>query len=379
MQLSANTLFTFTHAAAQGSASLDAEVAAFDARTGLLFVAGAAGIDVLDPASGALLGTIATGAYGLVNSIAVRDGVLAIAAEAVPKTDPGLVAVLDITRSGAGFTAAERFTVQVGALPDQISFTLDGTRLLTANEGSGTTSAYGIEAGVEAVDRAANFAAVVQALEGTYANSVALSSGDNLIPGPFTAAGTDAGVRDELVAFYQRLLGVAVPDLALDFNRVDIAIMNALGMQASALGNHEFDLGTPALLNAINFASTAAGVNAIGAQFPYLSANLDFSGDGGLAANATAELLDAASFAARATTAPPAGTARAASSSARAAAPTGSRTSPIADRIVLEGGLAIATLAEVNLGRAPGRRRSSPSPMAAASCCSTTSPATRQR
>lgn len=646
-QLSATPVFTFAHTAANGSGAQNAEVAAFDASTGLLFVAAPDGVDVLNPATGQLVGTIDTSAYGAVNSVAVRDGVLAIAAEADDKTDPGTVAVLDISWDGTSFSATERFTATVGALPDQITFTPDGTRLLTANEGepsgygvgevdpegsvsiidvatgavttagfaafngqrdallaegvrlfgpgatvaqdlepeyiavdplnpnrayvtlqennaigvldipsgtftdiialgfkdhrlpgneisasdrdggfapanfpvfgmyqpdaisavvidgttylitanegdardwtglseearvssltldptafpdaaalqantalgrlnvtttlgdtdgdgdfdalyafggrsfsvwttdgtlvfdsgnmldeivaaigaptydegrddnkgaepeslaigtidgqtylfvglerangvatfridgadsftytgflsnpgdqapevitfvpaehsptgeamliapnesSGTTTGYSLgstftlqilhasdfEAGTEAVQRAPNFAAIVDALEGQYANSITLSSGDNFIPGPFTAAGTDASVRDELIAFYERLLGVDLPSLSLDFNRVDIAIMNALGIQASVLGNHEFDLGTNALLNAINFAASGDVISAIGAQFPYLSANLNFSGDPALAAQFTTELLNAARYAAAA-------------------------------------------------------------------------------
>jgi len=53
---------------------------------------------------------------------------------------------------------------------------------------------------------------------------------------------------------------------------VDIAIHNEIGVEASAIGNHEFDLGSGALKDAY--------VNS--AEFPYISANLDFSGDSDL-------------------------------------------------------------------------------------------------
>ena len=48
------------------------------------------------------------------------------------------------------------------------------------------------EAGLDAVDRAGNFAAIVDYLEDTHANSITLSSGDNYIPSPFFSAGSDA-------------------------------------------------------------------------------------------------------------------------------------------------------------------------------------------
>lgn len=139
-QLSATGAFTLAHILANGSSALDAEVAAFDALTGLILVAGPTGIDALDPATGTILGSLDTTAFGNVNSVAARDGVVGIALEAVPKTDPGKVVILDITRSGdvVIFTprsfGGDEF-VTVGALPDQIGFTPDGTRLITANEG----------------------------------------------------------------------------------------------------------------------------------------------------------------------------------------------------------------------------------------------------
>ena len=57
---------------------------------------------------------------------------------------------------------------------------------------------------------------------------------------------------------------------------------NAMGFQASALGNHELDLGTAAFASVIG-SETDDGRTYIGALFPYLSANLDFTADENLA------------------------------------------------------------------------------------------------
>lgn len=68
-------------------------------------------------------------AYGAgPNSVAVRGNLVAVAVEADPKTDPGSVVF---------FNAQGQFInrVQVGALPDMLTFTPDGARLLVANEG----------------------------------------------------------------------------------------------------------------------------------------------------------------------------------------------------------------------------------------------------
>lgn len=121
------------------------------------------------------------------------------------------------------------------------------------------------EAGIEAIDDAPRLSAVYQALlnedlgaDGQPDNSIFLSAGDAIIPGLFfNASETINGER-----------GIA-----------DILIQNELGIQAIALGNHEFDLGTEFLAGLI--AGNDAGFS--GANFPYLSANLDFSTDTNLA------------------------------------------------------------------------------------------------
>lgn len=115
-----------------------------------------------------------------------------------------------------------------------------------------------LEAGLNEIADAPRFAAVVDALEDTYANTLKLSSGDNYIPGPFFNAGGDPSLNG--------LLGAA------SVGRADIKIMNEIGFDLSALGNHEFDAGVRELRNIV-FPSGAWP----GAQFPYLSANLNFT------------------------------------------------------------------------------------------------------
>ncbi|HZF75019.1 MAG TPA: bifunctional metallophosphatase/5'-nucleotidase, partial [Acetobacteraceae bacterium] len=159
------------------------------------------------------------------------------------------------------------------------------------------------EAATAALDRAPNFAAIVDALEDTYDNSITLSSGDNYLPGPFIAAQTDATVTPALRLFYAALLGVpadSVAALTTAPARFDIAILNAIGVQASVFGNHEFDLGPEVVAGAIDVTAAAGRVTGLGAQFPYLSANLDFLTDPALAPLFTADLREAGSFATRA-------------------------------------------------------------------------------
>lgn len=114
-----------------------AEIPAFDPLNQQIFVVNALNgavdiIDARDPANPAYIETltvedVAPGA--VVNSIAYRDGLLAVAIEASPKTSPGYAAIYDAT-------SLERLSLtQVGAQPDMLTFTPDGRYLLVANEG----------------------------------------------------------------------------------------------------------------------------------------------------------------------------------------------------------------------------------------------------
>lgn len=109
------------------------EIAAFDRRTNTIWVAGVVGVDVLDGKSGALVEHIDVTPYGFVNSVAIHDGLAAFAIEAgaPDRRRPGLVVFYDTaTRSAIGDP------VTVGALPDMLTFTHDGSKVLVANEGT---------------------------------------------------------------------------------------------------------------------------------------------------------------------------------------------------------------------------------------------------
>ena len=122
-----------------------------------------------------------------------------------------------------------------------------------------------MEGGIEALENAPRFSSVLNGLKAEFENTVVIGAGDSYIPGPFFAAGNDRSLRD--------VLGRE------GSGRADILILNAMGFMASALGNHEFDVGTGALAELIR----NDGRGYVGTAFPFLSANLDFTLDSNLA------------------------------------------------------------------------------------------------
>jgi 2',3'-cyclic-nucleotide 2'-phosphodiesterase (5'-nucleotidase family) len=139
------------------------------------------------------------------------------------------------------------------------------------------------EASTDAVQDAPRFAAIVDSLENVYPNSVTLSSGDNFIPSPFSFSGEDPRMvlpyRTSYASYYNATLNNPPYDLRAGIGRADISIMNYIGVEASTLGNHDFDFGTPELRNIIGGNISGSNVRWFGAQFPYLSSNLNFTGD----------------------------------------------------------------------------------------------------
>lgn len=125
-----------------------AEIVAFDATTAQAYVVNAQSetVDIVDlssPSNPLLSATLDVSAdvaaarsdvasaddLGAANSVSVNGGVVAVAIEASPKTDPGYVAFYQ-TSDGSFLSA-----VQVGALPDMVTFSPNGNFVITANEG----------------------------------------------------------------------------------------------------------------------------------------------------------------------------------------------------------------------------------------------------
>jgi DNA-binding beta-propeller fold protein YncE len=127
--LSFTRLWTHGHTTA-GQVS---EIPAFDRRTNTVWVAGVVGVDVLDGETGTLIEHIDITGYGLVNSVAIHNGLAALAIEAGPP-DRRRAGVVVFYNTGTRLPIGDPVTV--GSLPDMLTFTHDGSKLLVANEGT---------------------------------------------------------------------------------------------------------------------------------------------------------------------------------------------------------------------------------------------------
>lgn len=117
-----------------------AEIAAYDQKTKRLFVVNNGTTNKIDVIglqnfSGlSVIASIDVMPYGgLVNSVAVHDGLLAAAIESVNKQEAGKVVVFKTS----DYSVVK--IISVGALPDMIAFSPDGKYIVTANEGEPDT------------------------------------------------------------------------------------------------------------------------------------------------------------------------------------------------------------------------------------------------
>lgn len=154
-----------------------AEIVAFDPATSQLYIVNAQSetVDIVDlssPANPVLSATLDVSAdvaaaradvtsandLGPANSLSVNNGVLAVAIESDPKTDPGFVAFYQA--ADGSFLSA----VQVGALPDMVTFSPDGQFVITANEGE-PNSDYSVDpdGSISVIDLVAGAASVLDA------------------------------------------------------------------------------------------------------------------------------------------------------------------------------------------------------------------------
>jgi hypothetical protein len=147
-----------------GSSSSTCEIVAYDAASRRLFTTSAVAglLDIVDfsnPASPVTIASVDMNVYGGITSVAVHNGIVAVASPNADETLDGSVVFLD---TNGNFIRQ----LPVGALPDMVTFTPDGSKVLTANEGQPNAD-YSVdpEGSVSIIDLSAGLAnAVVNTL-----------------------------------------------------------------------------------------------------------------------------------------------------------------------------------------------------------------------
>jgi hypothetical protein len=149
-------LTSFSNGAAGANS---AEIVVYDSSTYRLYIANSIGVklDIVDfsnPSTPTLISSVDVTPYGNINSVAVHNGVVAMAVENANAQLNGSIVFLN--QDGVFISQ-----VTAGAMPDMITFNKDFTKILTANEGEpDATYAVDPEGSVTIVDLTPGYAAL---------------------------------------------------------------------------------------------------------------------------------------------------------------------------------------------------------------------------
>ncbi len=188
-----------------------------------------------------------------VTALTEAVGRVAQAAEGLEKSVEALSGTVDAQLARIADLEAQIDAIAAELRANEETFTL---QLLHASD---------MDDSIEALTNIQSFSAALDAFRRQFPdNTIVLSSGDNYRPGPRYHAAADSRNAPALGA----------PGAG----RADIALLNAMGFQASAVGSHDLDRGAEAFAEIISADSGEGGLYP-GAAFPYLSANLAFDSD----------------------------------------------------------------------------------------------------
>ena len=129
----------FVGRANSGSGNAGSEIAAFDPETDRLFVTNGATnqidiFDITDPSAPVELTSVDLASLGAtgIQSVAAKGGKVAVAATVGTKVEDGRVFIMDVNGT---IDSRAPLGVEVGALPDSVHFSPDGSKVVTADEG----------------------------------------------------------------------------------------------------------------------------------------------------------------------------------------------------------------------------------------------------
>ncbi|MBU1192271.1 MAG: choice-of-anchor I family protein [Gammaproteobacteria bacterium] len=226
-----------------------AEVVAYDPATKRVFKvnAAAANVEVLDlsdpsnPVPMAVIDATALGASA--NSVAVKNGIVAVAIEATDKQAPGVVAFYNAT------DLSLINSVVVGALPDMVTFTPNGKYAMVANEGEPNDD-YTVdpEGSVSIIDlRKGVASATVKTADFTAYNGMedALRAAGVRIFGPGASAAQDLEPEYITISHDSRTAWVSLQEAnalaKIDIKKAKVIDILPLGTKDHSLPGNELD------------------------------------------------------------------------------------------------------------------------------------------
>jgi hypothetical protein len=179
-----------------------AEITAYDPASKRLFITNTEQnaleiVNFANPLVPQKISKISLDAYGGgINSVAVHNGLVAVAIEDAVPQNPGRVVFFD---ANGGFLNS----VTVGALPDMVAFSPDGSKVLTANEGEPATD-YSVdpEGSVSVVDLSGGVAALTNAQVTTIGFSAFNADSAALVASGVRIYGVGSSVAQDLEPEY---------------------------------------------------------------------------------------------------------------------------------------------------------------------------------
>lgn len=204
-----------------------AEIVDVDTLTNTLWVTNPNRLDVLSLTDGALVTSIDLSLFGTINSVSIKNGLAAVAVAAPTATDVGTVRFFNTSTY-----AADGF-VTVGALPDMVTFTPDGSRVLVANEGepSGSVDPFGSVSIIDVATRSVSTASLAGVPQVNGVRSATLSD----IEPEYIAVSADStrafvtlqeanavGMLDLNSGSFTQVVGLGTKDFSQTGNAIDI-------------------------------------------------------------------------------------------------------------------------------------------------------------
>ncbi len=243
-ELNLSLLTSFSNGAA-GTNS--AEIVSFDPSVDRLYIANSIGakmdiVNFANPSAPVIISSIPIGVYGNINSITSHDSVIALAIESIPAQANGKVVFLD-------YNGVYINQVEVGAMPDMITFNKDFTKILTANEGEPSSDYLTDPAGsVSIIDLSVGYANLTNASETTIDLSVFNGQETALRAQGIRIFSTSASVAQDLEPEYITISEdnstafITIQEnnalLKLDLNTNTIISLTSLGMSPYSTGSN---------------------------------------------------------------------------------------------------------------------------------------------